>query len=121
MKTYEIRLKPHCQRATDVERDHFTQEIPYGSACERCLGRVLVGVRFSGESIEMRASAGARLLSIIFYAVRIGARAGPGGPHRGLHDRHFQGVGPQCPLLWGGVCSINTVITFFVMRRAQVR
>ncbi|MGA2596914.1 MAG: hypothetical protein ABSH09_07955 [Bryobacteraceae bacterium] len=26
----------------DVERDQFTQEIPYGSACERCLGRVLV-------------------------------------------------------------------------------
>jgi hypothetical protein len=42
MKTYEIRLKPHCQRATDVERAHFTQEIPYGSACEWCLGRVLV-------------------------------------------------------------------------------
>jgi len=28
MKTYEIRLKPHCQCATDVERDQFTQEIP---------------------------------------------------------------------------------------------
>ena len=42
MKTYEIRLKSHCQRATDVERYQFTQEIPYGSACERCLGRVLV-------------------------------------------------------------------------------
>ena len=42
MKTYEIRLKPHCQRATDVERYQITQEIPYGSACERCLGRLLV-------------------------------------------------------------------------------
>jgi hypothetical protein len=42
MKTYEIRLKPYVQRATDVERYQFTQEIPYGSACERCLGRVLV-------------------------------------------------------------------------------
>jgi len=42
MKTYEIRLRPKCQRATDVERYQFTQEIPYGSACERCPGRVLV-------------------------------------------------------------------------------
>ena len=42
MKTYEIRLKPHCQRATDVERNHFTQEISYDSAFERSLGRVLV-------------------------------------------------------------------------------
>jgi|HubBroStandDraft_1064217.scaffolds.fasta_scaffold2227121_1 hypothetical protein len=24
MKTYRIRLKPHCQRATDVERNYFT-------------------------------------------------------------------------------------------------
>jgi hypothetical protein len=42
MKKYEIRLKPHCQRATNVERYQFTQEISYGSACERCLGSVLV-------------------------------------------------------------------------------
>ena len=42
MKTYEIRLKPHCQRATDAERNYFTQEIPYDGAFERCLGRVLV-------------------------------------------------------------------------------
>ena len=41
MKTYEIRLKPHCQRATDVERNHFTQEIPYDSALERSLDRVI--------------------------------------------------------------------------------
>jgi peroxiredoxin len=39
MKTYEIRLNPHCQRATDVERYQFTQVIPCSSACERCLGR----------------------------------------------------------------------------------
>jgi hypothetical protein len=37
MKTYET-----CQLATDVERYQFTQEIPYGSACEQRLGRVLV-------------------------------------------------------------------------------
>jgi|HubBroStandDraft_5_1064220.scaffolds.fasta_scaffold212966_2 hypothetical protein len=42
MKTYEIRLNPHCQRATDVERYQFTQVIPCSSACERCLGRGLV-------------------------------------------------------------------------------
>lgn len=42
MKTYGIRLKPHCHRDADVERNYFTQEIPYDSAFERCLGGVLV-------------------------------------------------------------------------------